>query len=115
MREEGLTKLLWGVLEAILEEKGRGQKQVAERMGVDAVNFGQMVEELEGKGLIERKIDLEDRRARKLYVTERGASCAAACARLRLPLRNVCWLRLDPEERIALLDMLVRIIEANNS
>ena len=43
-------------------------------MGVDAVNFGQMIEVLEEKGLIERKIDPDDRRARKLYVTERGAS-----------------------------------------
>ena len=48
---EGLTPLLLGVLAAILEEPGRGQKQVAQRMGVDAVNFGQMVEELEDKGL----------------------------------------------------------------
>ena len=70
---EDLTPLLWGVMAAVLEEPGSGQKQVAQRMGVDVVNFGQMVEVLEEKGLIERKIDPDDRRARKLYVT-RGAS-----------------------------------------
>ena len=59
---EGLTPLLWGVLAAILEEPGRGQKHVAQRMGVDVVNFGQMVEELEEKGLVERKVDPDDRR-----------------------------------------------------
>ena len=59
---EGLTPLLFGVLAAVLEEPGRGQKQVAERMGVDAVNFGQMIDELEGKGLVERKVDPDDRR-----------------------------------------------------
>jgi len=111
---EGLTPLLFGVLVAVLEAPGSGQKQVAERMGVDAVNFGQMIDELEGKGLVERKIDPNDRRARELYVTERGAAVRrrlspgllAAQARLLAPL--------SPDERTALLDMLVRVVEAND-
>ena len=112
---EGLTPLLWGVLAAILEEPGRGQKQVAQRMGVDAVNFGQMVEELEDKGLIERRVDPNDRRARKLYVTERGASLRRRLRPAALAAQERLLAPLDADERIALLDMLVRIIEANDS
>ncbi len=112
---EGLTPLLFGVLAAVLEEPGRGQKKVAERMGVDAVNFGQMIDELEGKGLVERKIDSDDRRARKLYVTERGAGLRRRLRPSLLAAQERLLAPLSPNERGALLDMLVRVIEANES
>ena len=111
---EGLTPLLFGVLVAVLEEPGRGQKQVADRMGVDAVNFGQMIDELEGKGLVERKIDPNDRRARELYVTERGAALRRRLSPGLLAAQERLLAPLSPDERIALLDMLVRVVEAND-
>jgi DNA-binding MarR family transcriptional regulator len=112
---EGLTPLLFGVLAAVLEQPGRGQKKVAERMGVDAVNFGQMIDELEGKGLVERRIDPNDRRARKLYVTERGVALRRRLRPSLLAAQGRLLAPLSPEERTALLDMLVRVIEANES
>jgi DNA-binding MarR family transcriptional regulator len=111
---EGLTPLLFGVLVAVLERPGSGQKQVAERMGVDAVNFGQMIDELEGKGLVERKIDPNDRRARELYVTERGAALRRRLSPSLLAAQERLLAPLSPDERTALLDMLVRVVEAND-
>ena len=74
---EDMTPLLFGVLVAVLEQpREEARNRWRMRMGVDVVNFGQMIDELEGKGLVERKIDPDDRRARKLYVTERGAAVA---------------------------------------
>ena len=51
---EGLTPLLFGVLAAVLEEPGGGQKQVAERMGVDAVNVTLMSDKRD-EALVKRK------------------------------------------------------------
>src|SRR6202011_496553 len=48
---EDMTPLLWGVMAAVLEDPGSVQRQLASRMGVDAVNFGQMIELLQQKGL----------------------------------------------------------------
>ena len=112
---EDLTPMLYGVLVAVVEQPGRGQKQVAERMGVDVVNFGQMIDELEGKGLVERKIDPDDRRARKLYVTERGAALRRRLTPDLLSAQERLLAPLSPDERRALLDLLVRVIEANDS
>jgi DNA-binding MarR family transcriptional regulator len=110
-----LTPMLFGVIAAIAEEPGRGQRQLATRMGVDAATFGQMIEFLERKRLIERQIDPDDRRARQLFVTRKGAelrnrlrpSLIAAQERLLAPLSKT--------ERSALMDMLVRVIEANDA
>lgn len=112
---DDLTPMLWGVMSAVLEEPGSGQRQLAARMGVDAVTFGQMIEILEQKGLVERQIDPADRRARQLYGTRQGAdlrhrlrpSLLAAQERLLAPLSKA--------ERAAFLDMLVRLIEAHDS
>jgi DNA-binding MarR family transcriptional regulator len=112
---EDFTPLLWGVMAAVAEEPGSGQRHLASRMGVDAVNLGQMIEILERKGLVKRQIDPADRRARQLSVTRRGAelrrrlrpSLLAAQERLLAPLTKA--------ERLALLDMLARVIEANDS
>ena len=112
---EDLTPMLYGVLVAVVEQPGSGQKQVAERMGVDVVNFGQMIDELEGKGLVERKIDPDDRRARKLYVTERGAALRRRLSPDLISAQQRLLAPLSPDERRALLDLLVRVIEANDS
>ena len=115
LSREALTPLLFGVLVAVLEQPGRGQRQVAERMGVDVVNFGQMIDELEGRGLVERKIDPDDRRSRKLYVTEQGTALRRRLSPDLLAAQERLLAPLSPEERRALLDMLVRVIEANDS
>src|SRR5713101_6461752 len=59
---EDLTPLLWGVMAAVLEQPGSGQRQLANSMGVDAVNFGQMIDFLERGGLSKREIEPEERR-----------------------------------------------------
>jgi MarR family transcriptional regulator, temperature-dependent positive regulator of motility len=112
---EDLTPLLWSVMAAVLEQPGCGQRELANSMGIDAVNLGQMIDLLERQGLIKRQIDPEDRRARQLYATARGTdlrrrlrpSLLSAQARLLAPLSKA--------ECTALLDMLVRVIEANDS
>jgi DNA-binding MarR family transcriptional regulator len=112
---EDMTPLLWSVMATVQEAPGSGQKQAADCMGVDAVNFGQMIDVLEGKGLIERRIDPGDRRARKLHVTERGTSLRARMRPTLLSAQERLLAPLSKAERAALLDMLVRVIEANES
>ncbi len=113
--QEDLTPLLWGVMAAVLEEPGSGQRQLAKRMGVDAVNFGHMTDLLEQKGLIRRQIDPEDRRARQLYATRRGTDLRHRLRPSLLAAQDRLLAPLAKSERTALLDMLVRVIEANDS
>ena len=112
---EDLTPMLWGVMAAVLEQQGSGQRQLANSMGVDAVNFGQMIDFLEQKGLIKRQIDPDDRRARQLYVTRHGTDLRRRLRPLLLSAQERLLASLSKTERTALLDMLVRVIEANDS
>ena len=112
---QNLTPLTFGVLAAVLEEPGSGQRQLAGRMGIDAVSFGQMIDFLEQKGLVKRELDPDDRRARRLYVTRRGADLRGRLRPALLAAQERLLAPLSKSERVALLDMLVRVIEANDS
>jgi DNA-binding MarR family transcriptional regulator len=112
---EDLTPMLWGVMAAVLEQPGCGQRQLANGMGVDAVNFGQMIDFLEQKGLIRRQIDPNDRRARQLFVTRRGIDLRRRLRPSLLSAQERLLAPLSKAERAALLNMLVRVIEANDS
>ena len=110
-----LTPLIFGVMAAVLEEPGSGQRQLATRIGIDAVSFGQMIDILEQRGLVKRELDPNDRRARRLYVTRRGADLRRRLSPVLLAAQERLLAPLSKSERVALLDMLVRVIEANDS
>jgi DNA-binding MarR family transcriptional regulator len=61
-----------------LNEHGRRPTQVelAGHAGTDVKMTSQVVRSLEGKGLLERQVDPEDTRARRLNVTRSGARLA---------------------------------------
>lgn len=115
LAREDLTPLDFGVMVAVLEQPGGGQRQVAKSMGVDAVNFGQMIDALERKGLIKRQIDPDDRRARQLYVTPRGTDLRRRLRPSLLSAQERLLKPLSKTERTVFLDLLVRVIEANDA
>jgi DNA-binding MarR family transcriptional regulator len=112
---EDLSPIQWGVMSAIAEEPARGQSHVAKRMGVDVVTLGQMVDFLEAKGLVKRTIDPDDRRARQLFLTRKGAGVRSRLRPRLLAAQDRVLAPLSKTERTALIEMLTRIIEANKT
>jgi len=112
---EDLTPMLWGVLVAVLEEPGNGQRHVAGRMGVDPVTFGQMIDVLEQKDLVRRQANPDDRRAHQLYATRRAIDLRRRLTPLLLAAQDRLLAPLKKAERAALINLLLRVIEANDS
>jgi MarR family transcriptional regulator, temperature-dependent positive regulator of motility len=112
---EDLTPIQWGVMAAILEEPGSGQKQIAKRVGIDPVTLGQMIDALEQKGLVNRRTDPGDRRGRQLFLSRRGAELRHRLRPSLLGAQQRVLAPLTKAERAALLDMLARVVAANDS
>src|SRR5262245_5765042 len=113
--EEGLISGQFAVLAHIGREAGIDQSSLAARMGVDRARVSQLADELDAMGLIDRRVNGADRRARALYLTARGEEL-----RTRLqPAVRAAQMRilapLSPREREHLLDLLVRVIQANRA
>ena len=103
------------MLAAVNDRPGQDQRGLATELGIDAASMSQIVDRLEAAGLVGRRVNLEDRRARELRVTAKGS-------RLRLRLRPTLLAAqqrilapLAPDERALLLDFLSRIVAGNAS
>lgn len=113
-----LTPLQYGILAYISRqggEPGIDQNSLAGRLGVDRNNASLLVEELGSRGLLERRVNGADRRARQLFLTSKGEKLFARLRPNNVAANDRILEPLAPRERELLLDMLIRIIEANGS
>jgi DNA-binding MarR family transcriptional regulator len=119
LREADLTSLQYGVLVYLSAdhggEPGIDQNGLAARLGVDRNNASLLVEELAKRGLVERRINGADRRARQLYLTAKGEKLFARLRPANLAANARILEPLAPRERELLLDLLIRVIEANGA
>jgi DNA-binding MarR family transcriptional regulator len=110
-----LMQLEYGSLICIDIEPGLDQRRLAEAMGIDPSNASLIVDRLHAMGLIERRVNGADRRARELYLTPKGKKLwqrltpktRAANDRVLAPLASA--------ERELFLDFLIRVIEGNRA
>jgi DNA-binding MarR family transcriptional regulator len=113
--EVDLTPLQYAALTYLFDEPDIDQNGLAARLGVDRTSAGQLVDQMESNGLVERRVNGADRRARMLRLSTRGTKLRE---RLR-PKAHLVQARLlgtlTPTEREILLELLVRVIEANES
>jgi DNA-binding MarR family transcriptional regulator len=114
--EAGLTPLQYGVLPYLSSETGEpgiDQVGLAARLGIDRNNVGVILGELEKKGLVERRVNVVDHRARCLYLTPKGEKLFLQLRPQNLAANERILAPLSPRERELLLDLLVRVIQAN--
>lgn len=74
----GVTRAHSGVLANIDIEAGTRATVLAERASVTKQAIGQVIDDLEQKGLIKRTVDPDDRRARLIRLTPKGRRVIAA-------------------------------------
>lgn len=112
---EEITALEYGILAWLQDDPGIDQNALAARMGIDRTTASMLVSGLEAHGYVDRRTNPADRRARQLRLTEAGT---ALRDRLR-PRVLDCQARilsvLEPAERTTLLDLLVRVVVANEA
>ncbi|MBL7495898.1 MarR family transcriptional regulator [Frankia sp. CNm7] len=98
------------VLGAAIRGDAPNQIEVARRFGIDRTVMVHLIDDLEKAGLVERRPDPADRRARMIVGTDRGRDAHdAAQARLRRVEDHVLA-PLGPDERAAFTAMAHRVV-----
>ena len=116
--EADLTPMQFAVLAYLNKRDGQpgiDQNSLAARLGVERSHVSLLVEELGNRGLIERRVNGADRRARILRLTPKGEG---AFDRLREKNTAANERVLDPltaKERELLFDLLIRVIKQNTA
>ena len=111
-----LTPLESGVLAYLsrnLGEPNIDQNGLAARMGIDRSHVSLLVDKLVGRGLVDRKINPDNRRAHILSLTGAGEKLHANTRPRFAAGQQKILSVLRPAERELLFDMLVRVVEAN--
>ncbi|MCC6886991.1 MAG: MarR family transcriptional regulator [Hyphomicrobiales bacterium] len=112
---EDLTPLQYGVMAYVIGEPDIDQSGVAARLGIDRNNASLVVEQLEAKRLLTRRVNGADRRAKLLRLTPRGEKLHARVYPQAFGGQQRILSVLAPNEREMLLDLLARVIEGNRA
>ena len=68
----GLTRSQWRVLVHVYRREGISQTALAQVLEIEKPTLGRLIDRLERKGWVERRVDDRDQRARRLVITERA-------------------------------------------
>jgi len=74
-----LTSVQFAALDAIAQQPGIDQASLAATISFDRATIGGVIERLEAKGLVQREVSAQDRRARLLSLTPEGQQLLQAC------------------------------------
>lgn len=74
MRQTGVTSLQWRLMKHLEGSEGSRQRPLADYLEVEAITLSRMIDRLVKVGLVTRRADSLDRRARRLYLTPRARS-----------------------------------------
>jgi DNA-binding MarR family transcriptional regulator len=115
VQEQGgvdVTPEMWTVMTRLMARDGQYQSELAAATYRDRPNMSRILAGMEGRSLVSRRPDAEDRRKTRIYLTPRAREIVASTAPLAMRTRDRLYEGLKKKELKALRRAL-RIIEAN--
>ena len=103
------------VMEQLELEDGLRLTDLASRAGITAQSMGELVDDLEVKGYVERRPDPGDRRAKRIHLTQRGRKNALVAKRATADVEDQLAELLGADRYYLLRGILEDIIAAEGS
>jgi DNA-binding MarR family transcriptional regulator len=98
-----------GILRFVSVSGGISQQALAGHLGILPSRLVALIDQLEERGLVERRPDPGDRRSYALYITDKGRDAMKAVGRVARDHQEVLLAALEPEERDRLASLLARV------
>jgi DNA-binding MarR family transcriptional regulator len=108
----GLNVRMWGALNVLDAEGALTQHALGKCVGVDPSSMVATIDELEEKGLVERRRHPTDRRAHALHLTAKGRATLANGRELARGAQDQLLAPLGAQEREQLHELLLRVAVA---
>jgi DNA-binding MarR family transcriptional regulator len=105
----GVTTAQWRVLAWLGHSPGLKQVELAERLDVEPITAGRIVDRLEEAGLVERQADPVDRRAWRLVLTAKAGPIIARLTDLAEEMSDEAFADFDIEELETMRTSLARM------
>jgi DNA-binding MarR family transcriptional regulator len=105
----GLEPRDFGLLQSVAASEGDSQQAIGERISIAPSRMVAFIDSLEQRGLLERRQNPNDRRARALFLTAEGRELLARAFEISEEMERAMTQGLTPAEREQLLELLVRV------
>lgn len=113
-QEFGLTPVQYAALVAIDAYPGSDATRLSNMIAFDRSTIGNVLDRLEKRELIERRLSEEDRRQRLIFLTKQGSKLLDDCKEAVDRVQNRIVGVLSREERETFLKLMARIVQLNN-
>jgi MarR family transcriptional regulator for hemolysin len=107
----GMTRAKWAVLARLDRFEGLKQAELAEMLDLQPISLTRLLDGLAENGLIERRADPDDRRAKRLYLTPAARPVLERLTELGEDLMAEALAGLDRDEVAAMLTSLATVKE----
>jgi MarR family transcriptional regulator for hemolysin len=108
-RDLCMTRAQWAVLVRLQRCEGVKQAELAESLDLAPITLARLIDKLTAAGLVERRHDAADRRANRLYLTEKAGPTLERLGGLGEDLMSRALAGLSPETLATLRQGLERI------
>ncbi len=116
-REKGLSRSMIGTLFHLSHRDHAGVTDLGEHLGVSSAAASQMLEHLVEEGLIERTEDPDDRRMKKITLTDKGSRVMKESVSARLGWLEQLTTNLSKDEKrqiTSAMDLIIKKAEEMN-
>ncbi|WP_372991308.1 MarR family winged helix-turn-helix transcriptional regulator [Sulfitobacter sp.] len=105
-----ITSVQFAALTVLHEKPGIDQATLAQEIAYDRATIGGVVDRLERKGWVLRKVNQDDRRARQVTLTEEGTEMLAVVAPIVATLQADILAQLTLTERTAFIALASKAV-----
>jgi MarR family transcriptional regulator, lower aerobic nicotinate degradation pathway regulator len=112
LEPEGLHPRHFGVMTMVAAQPGMSQQQLHEKTAIDPSSMVAVIDDLQARGLAERRPDPDDRRARAIFLTEQGEQTLKRVRGLAAEQQREFFAALSAEERRELHVLLRKLADA---
>jgi MarR family transcriptional regulator for hemolysin len=107
----GMTRAKWAVLARLDRFEGLKQNELAEMLDLQPITLTRLLDRLSDNGLVERRADPDDRRAKRLFLTPAARPLLEQLSNLGEELMETALAGLGPSEVASLLAHLSTVKE----
>jgi MarR family transcriptional regulator, transcriptional regulator for hemolysin len=111
LRSAGMTlsRSQWRVIAYLYRQDGITQTELADMLGIEKAPIGTLLEKLEKIQLIDRRCDSEDKRAKRVYITDAGRKMMPLIREHADLLKTLVTEDISDQEMMLLIKLLQKI------
>ena len=110
MDDAGLTPIQWAALVTTSQRPGLDQSTLSREIYIDTSTIAGVLDRLEARGLIQRRLSAQDRRLRLLYLTDEGTALLKQASVAVVGMQKWLVEPLTVDERAMFTQLMLKVL-----